>query len=117
MPLWGAELLIEALPSEALLYAPIPVHPASERDLALLELGNTSAATIESTIRKTAGELLETVQPFDVFRGGSLPAGARSIAFRLRFRAPGRTLTDEEVDRAVAKVLTALKEEHGIERR
>jgi phenylalanyl-tRNA synthetase beta chain len=116
-PLWAAELLLDARSAEPLLYAPIPVHPAIERDLALLERGGVSAATIEATIRNAAGELLETVQPFDVFRGGSLDAGSRSIAFRLRFRAAGRTLTDEEVDRSVERVLRALKEEHGIERR
>ncbi|HEX6589872.1 MAG TPA: phenylalanine--tRNA ligase subunit beta [Longimicrobiales bacterium] len=116
-PLWAAELLIVPAAGGMITYAPIPVHPAIERDLALLEQGGTSAAAIEATIRKAAGELLEDVQPFDVFRGGTLAAGARSIAFRLRFRAPGRTLTDEEVDRSVQKVLRALKEEHGIERR
>ena len=51
------------------------------------------------------------------FRGPGLAEGTRSIAFRLRFRASERTLTDEEVDRSVERVLRALKEEHGIERR
>ena len=116
-PLWGAELLVSEPGADDVVYTPIPVHPAVERDLALLERGGVSAAAIAATIRKSAGELLESVEPFDIFRGGSLAAGSRSIAFRLRFRAPGRTLTDEEVDRAVGKVLGALKEEHGIERR
>lgn len=134
-PLWAAELRLAAgAPTTAgetpatqaaagepalphVTYAPIPAHPAVDRDLALLDQSGTSAGVIERTIRTVAGELLEDVHPFDVFRGGSLPAGARSIAFRLRFRAPGRTLTDDEVDRSVQKVLRALKEEHGIERR
>ena len=118
-PMWAAELRITlaGVGDGSPTYTPIPAHPAIERDLALLEQGGTSASTIEATIRAAAGELLEDVRPFDVFRGGTLPAAARSIAFRLRFRAAGRTLTDEEVDRSVQKVLRALKEEHGIERR
>jgi phenylalanyl-tRNA synthetase beta chain len=131
-PLWAAELVLQApvpvagpemlgvvvdLVTPVVAYTPIPGHPAVERDLALLERGGASAADIDATIRKAAGELLESVAPFDVFRGAGLPEGSRSIAFRLRFRAPGRTLTDEEVDRSVERVLRALKEEHGIERR
>jgi phenylalanyl-tRNA synthetase beta chain len=46
-----------------------------------------------------------------------VPEGTRSIAFRLRYRAPERTLTDAEVDAAVTRVLTALQERHGVRRR
>jgi len=46
-----------------------------------------------------------------------VPEGTRSIAFRMRFRASDRTLTDEEVDKVFARVLRRLKEELGVERR
>jgi len=98
-------------------YQPLPVHPGSERDLALLVPTGTGGAEVSSTIREAAGALLEEVYPFDLYEGKGIPEGTRSLAFRLRFRAPERTLTDAEVDEAVARVLSALQERHGIRRR
>ena len=98
-------------------YQPIPVHPGSERDLALLVPTGTAGAEVDRTIREAAGALLQDVYPFDLYEGKGIPEGTRSVAFRLRFRAPERTLTDVEVDGAVAAVLRALEERHGIRRR
>ena len=51
---------------------------------------------------------------FDVYRGKGIDEGKKSVAFRLTFRLPDKTLSDEEVDHAVAKVLKKLGEEAGI---
>jgi phenylalanyl-tRNA synthetase beta chain len=91
-------------------YRALPEYPAVERDLALLVPEAVPAATVESAIREGAGEMLETVWPFDRYAGKGIPEGTRSLAFRLRFRLPERTLTDAEVDRAVERVLTGLAE-------
>jgi phenylalanyl-tRNA synthetase beta chain len=98
-------------------YQPLPVHPGSERDLALLVPTGTRGADVAATIREAAGALLEEVYPFDLYEGKGIPEGTRSLAFRLRFRAPERTLTDAEVDGAVSRVLSALEERHGVRRR
>jgi phenylalanyl-tRNA synthetase beta chain len=123
-PAWaGPVLVVEAvLPAGSaakpeVLYQPIPVHPGSERDLALLVPAGTTAGAVDATLREAAGALLEDVFPFDLYEGKGIPEGTRSVAFRLRFRAPDRTLTDAEVDGAVADVLRALEERHGIRRR
>ncbi|HEX8695045.1 MAG TPA: phenylalanine--tRNA ligase subunit beta [Longimicrobium sp.] len=123
-PAWAAPvLLLEALlPAAAvgrrgIRYQPLPVHPGSERDLALLVPYSVSAAELEATIREAAGPLLEGVLPFDLYEGKGLEEGVRSLAWRLRFRAPERTLTDREVDAAVDRVLQALEERHGVRRR
>ncbi|HST59257.1 MAG TPA: hypothetical protein VLK84_11220, partial [Longimicrobium sp.] len=123
-PAWaGPVLIVEArLPGTSaarreVLYQPIPVHPGSERDLALLVPAGTSAGDVDGTIREAAGALLEDVFPFDLYEGKGIPEGTRSVAFRLRFRAPERTLTDAEVDGAVSQVLRTLEERHGIRRR
>jgi phenylalanyl-tRNA synthetase beta chain len=123
-PAWAAPvLLLEAtLPAvaadrRAKKYAPLPTHPASERDLALLVPFAVTAAELEGTIRGAAGALLEAVFPFDLYEGKGLPEGTRSLAWRLRFRAPERTLTDGEVDASVNAVLLALEERHGVRRR
>lgn len=52
-----------------------------------------------------------------MYAGEGVPAGHRSIAYRLVFRHPGRTLKDAEVDRAVERVLEKVKDVHGVERR
>jgi phenylalanyl-tRNA synthetase beta chain len=123
-PAWAAPSFVveAALPAGSatrreVLYRPIPVHPGSERDLALLVPSGTAAAEVDATLREAAGALLEDVGPFDLYEGKGIPEGTRSIGFRLRFRAPERTLTDTEVDGAVAQVLRALEERHGVRRR
>jgi phenylalanyl-tRNA synthetase beta chain len=55
------------------------------------------AATVEATVAEGGGELLERVALFDEYRGEQLGEGKKSLALRLEFRAPDRTLTDEEV--------------------
>jgi phenylalanyl-tRNA synthetase beta chain len=96
---------------------PPPAYPAVERDVALLVPDDLPAARVEATIRGAAGQLLEQVFPFDVFEGRGIPEGKRSIAYRLRYRAPDRTLTDREVDESFARTLQRLKEELGVEPR
>jgi phenylalanyl-tRNA synthetase beta chain len=98
-------------------YRPIPEFPATERDLALLTPSGVDTARVAVVIREAAGPLLETLQVFDVYEGAGLPEGARSVAWRLRFRAEDRTLTDAEVDPAVTRVLRALEENLGVRRR
>jgi phenylalanyl-tRNA synthetase beta chain len=101
----------------AVKYQPLPVHPGSERDLALIVPTTVRGADVSATIREAAGVLLEDVYPFDLYEGKGIPEETRSLAFRLRFRAPERTLTDAEVDGAVTSVLAALEERHGVRRR
>ena len=96
---------------------PLPTQPAIDRDLALLVPDAIPAADVAGTIRAAAGELLETLAVFDVYTGEGVAEDVRSIAYRLVFRHPERTLKDAEVDQAVDRVLDRLKEEHGVERR
>ena len=98
-------------------FRPLPVTPAAEFDLALLVPNDMAAAKVEDVIRKNAGELLERLTLFDEFRGGGLPAGMRSVAWRLTFRHPERTLRDKEVSGRREKLLRTLEEELGVRQR
>ncbi len=113
---WAFELTLpeEPAPAPTVVHRPLSAHPASERDLALIVPAGVTAASLEAAIRSGAGSDLESVEPFDVYEGEELADGARSVAFRLRFRAPSRTLKDREVDRHVARVLTRLEEDLGV---
>ncbi|HYL53626.1 MAG TPA: phenylalanine--tRNA ligase subunit beta, partial [Acidimicrobiia bacterium] len=91
--------------------------PASTIDLALIVDDRVPAANVASTLREAGGDLLERVELFDVFRSEALGPGKVSLAFSLRFRAPDRTLTDEEVGRLRQRAIDAVAAAHGAELR
>jgi phenylalanyl-tRNA synthetase beta chain len=78
----------------------ISAFPQATQDVALVVAEGVAAADVESALRAGAGELLEEVRLFDVYTGDQVGAGRKSLAYSLRFRAPDRTLTAEEVTRA-----------------
>jgi len=88
--------------------AAVPRHPEVERDLAIVVPEATPASGVEALIVDHGGELLRAVALFDIYRGVPLAANEKSLAFRVRLGADDRTLTEAEVDEAVAQVVTAL---------
>ncbi|WP_435741274.1 phenylalanine--tRNA ligase subunit beta [Nocardioides sp. SYSU DS0663] len=74
--------------------------PVAKEDVALVVDAGLPAAAVEAALREGAGPLLESVRLFDVFTGEQVGEGRKSLAFALRFRAPDRTLTEEETARA-----------------
>ena len=104
------ELNVSALPLTQVLPAPVlSAFPAVKQDLALVVPEDVPAETVRQTIIAGGGDLLETVELFDVYRSAGLGADVKSLAFALVFRAPDRTLTDEEcsVGRLAAAELAA----------
>ena len=91
--------------------------PASGIDLAFVVEESVPAARVADTLRSAAGELLEDISLFDVFRSDALGRGRKSLAFALRFRAPDRTLTDAEVAEVRARAIDAVVAAHGAELR
>ncbi len=116
-PLFGFELLVDPAPRRPAPFAPLPTTPSSERVLALLLPEGVHARQVEALLHRAGGALLERVVVESDYRGTELPAGTRSVAFRLTFRAPDRTLRDSEVDEAEARLLAALAQELRIQRR
>jgi phenylalanyl-tRNA synthetase beta chain len=78
----------------------VPTYPVATQDVALVVGADVPAAGVEAALRAGAGPLLESVRLFDVYAGPPVPEGSRSLAYGLRFRAPDRTLTSEEVTAA-----------------
>jgi phenylalanyl-tRNA synthetase beta chain len=104
---------LAAAASEEKPYRPLPRFPAARRDVAVVVADDEkhAAAALEQLIRAAAGEDFEEVRLFDLFADESkLGPGRRSLAFHLSWRAADRTLTDEEVDAAMARVFAALAE-------
>jgi phenylalanyl-tRNA synthetase beta chain len=106
----AAEVDLEVLVAasdRAVQAAPVVSSPPAHSDVALVVPSEVPAAAVEEALRSGSGELLEVVALFDVYEGDQVAEGHRSLAYRLTFRAPGRTLTTEEVnelrDRGVAE--------------
>ncbi len=87
--------------------------PSSDIDLAFVVEDRHPADAVADALRTAGGDLLESVTLFDVYRGPGIPEGARSLAYRLRFCAPDRTLTDEEVGVLRARCIEAVEEQFG----
>lgn len=90
-------------------YKEVSRYQTAERDLALLTPAEFEAGKLLSIIGKTGGELLETCEIFDVYRGGQVPPGKKSVAVNLIFRGRDRTLTDAEINGCIKNILDVLK--------
>ncbi|MBO2943493.1 phenylalanine--tRNA ligase subunit beta [Paenibacillus sp. F411] len=115
-----AELLLAPLyelVNSTVVYRDLPRYPGMERDLAIVVDEQVEAAALIETVQKHAGDLLQRVRVFDVFKGSKLGEGKKSIAISLSFRHQERTLTDEEVSSAVETAVAALEQSFGAELR
>ncbi len=102
------DALFEAQQTE-ILYKPLPKFPAVTRDLALVCDESVPAGVIEKTIFNAAAKLIENIKLFDIYRSEQLGKDKKSLAFSISLRSSQKTLTTEEADNAVAKILKALE--------
>ncbi len=114
----AAEVDLDALLAAAVARGPVLAptlspYPPSSVDVALVVADTVLAGDVEATLRTAAGDLLEQVALFDVFTGPQVGEGKRSLAYSLRFRAPDRTLVDDEVLAARDVAVSAAAAEHG----
>ena len=103
-----------ALPARATAHG-VPRFPAVEQDLALVVDEAVPAGAIRAMIE--GSPLVSAATVFDVFRGGSVRAGKKSVALSIRYQAPNRTLTSEDANKEQAKLLVRLAREFGAELR
>lgn len=110
LPVLFDHAVVERRPLEA---RPVSRFPSSDVDLAFVVPEAVPAGAVEATLVKAGGSLVEAAHLFDVYRGQPLEAGSRSLAYRLRFCADDRTLTDEEVGGLRAACIRAVETAHG----
>jgi len=94
-------------------FRPLPRFPAVLRDLAVVVPVATPAAEVEEVIREVGGPLVEEARVFDVYEGPPLPTGQKNLAFALRYRAADRTLRDDEVQAAHARIVEQVQQRLG----
>lgn len=92
-------------------YRPLPKYPSAGRDIALLVDEQVTYQQVYSIIRESP--LVVSASLFDVYTGEQIPKGKKSLAFRIVFQSPERTLTDREIDDAQQKILAKLSQELG----
>ncbi len=91
---------------------PVSRFPSSDLDLAFIVDEGEPAGAVRATLERAGGGLLERVTLFDVYRGPGVPAGSRNLAFRLRFVAHDRTLTEAELGVLRDECIQAVQSAH-----
>ncbi len=98
-------------------FTSLPRYPAVYRDIALVLPSSLPAARVEEALYQYGRPWLVEARLFDVYSGDPVPAGKRSLAFRLSYRDPERTLTDDLVNAHHQALVTALERDLGAELR
>ena len=94
-------------------YVPLPKFPSVTRDIAVVCEEKVTVGALEDCIRSAGGKLIQQITLFDIYRGKGVDEGKKSVAFNLVLRADDRSLTGEEADADVKKVLEALASQLG----
>lgn len=104
---------VSGLPRNDRRYRTVSRFPSNDIDLAFVVDDVVPAGAVQATIRGAAGDLLASLALFDVFRGGPVGTGRRSLAYALRLQATDRTLDDAEVAEVRRRVIDAVESTHG----
>jgi len=117
-PVYLAEFnldLMLALPGRSTVrtFKALPAFPAIRRDVAMLVPEATTHDAVLVAARQAKPQNLESIEIFDVFRGKSVPAGQKSVAYAFTYRGADRTLTDAEVNTSHNKLVEQFKQRLG----
>jgi phenylalanyl-tRNA synthetase beta chain len=118
---WGAleldlEMLFEPVP-DRVFYEDVITYPAVRQDLAFVVDEDVLAGELIEVARAAAGPELREVRVFDVYRGGQIAEGKKSIALHVAFQSPERTLSDDDARGLRERIVSALAERFSAELR
>jgi len=105
-------VLFEIVRRNRVKYKEMPRYPEVRRDLALLLDENVSFSDLRKTAFQTEKQMLKNVSLFDVYRGDKIPAGKKQYALNFVIQNPDQTLTDNDVERIMGKILGAFENKH-----
>ncbi|MBQ6019383.1 MAG: phenylalanine--tRNA ligase subunit beta, partial [Clostridia bacterium] len=94
--------------NETIVYKPMPRFPAATRDVAVVAPRLMPVLLLEKAIKGAAGRYLEKIELFDVYVGEQIASDKKSVAFSLTLRSDERTLTDEEAEAAMKRIVKAV---------
>ena len=98
-------------------YKEVSKFPSVKKDLAVVVDKNVTSAEIAMTIKKAAGSALSNIEVFDVYTGKGIEENKKSIAYSLTFEKMDRTLTDEEINECLEKIIDMVSKKIGAELR
>ncbi len=104
--------LLQNYPSR-MSYKDIPKFPSISKDIAFILNKSVTAGEVMATIKKAGGKLLQSISVFDVYTGENVGEDEKSIAFKLNFQDPSRTLTDEEVMTVFNNIISKVESSHN----
>jgi len=110
------DLLIERA-EEARRFQPLPKFPSVSRDLSIVTEDSLEAEKVTEAIWTFKQAFIEEVTLFDLYRGAPIPEGKKGLSYRIRYQAPDRTLTDEEVNRYHEEIISRLRDRFNAELR
>ena len=111
------EAMVDLLLKSRTTYQEVSKYPSVRRDLSLLLDGSVAYAQLEQIAYQAERKLLRAVDLFDVYEGEKLPAGKKSYALSFILQDSEKTLTDEQVDKAMGRIRGAMEKEVGAELR
>ena len=113
------ELSLQALMSKIkpIKYKEAPKYPITTKDLAFILDKDIQAKTVENSIKKIGGRLLDDIKVFDVYEGENVGKNKKSIAYSLTFMDPNRTLEEKEVMEIFNKIISQITSEYHCELR
>jgi phenylalanyl-tRNA synthetase beta chain len=118
---WGAfELDVDALVDrvpDLIVYEDVITYPPVRQDLAFVVPDPVTAGELVASAHEAAGPELREMRAFDVYRGGQIGPGQKSIAFSVTFQSPERTLTDEDAAELRNRIVSALEQAFGAQLR
>lgn len=100
-----------------LTYSPLPKYPSVNRDIAIIVDKEVQAGTLEKIIHQAGGELVEDIELFDIYTGEQIPQGKKSVAYSLTLRSGEKTLTDDQANQVLERILEELGKKTGAKQR
>lgn len=116
-PVFAAEIswpaLFDIVKRDKVKFSEMPKFPEVRRDLALLLDESVSYADLQAAAYKSARKMLRHVSLFDVYRGDKIPAGKKQYAMSFVLQDPDRTLTDQDVEKVMGRILSTFQNAYG----
>jgi phenylalanyl-tRNA synthetase beta chain len=109
------DLILEQVPTQYPVFAPLPKYPSVRRDLALILDKAVEYGALKEIAYKAEKQLLQEVNIFDVYEGKGIPEGKKSYALSFIFRDKTKTLTDADIDKSIQRLIEQFKKEFNAE--
>ena len=116
MELYNLDSIVDMRPGRQD-YFSLPKYPYVDRDIAMLVSDEVAVSEVQNEILSIESDIVESVNLFDIYKGKSIPANKKSLAFSIRYRSAEGTLTDNEVDTVHERIVKGLQERLGAELR